>query len=164
MLNHMMALSQIRQLTRMPRYPRPWSTSVMEQDCSEPYGTPNRTTDRTTNLTMKGKREEEVSFVQKCTRKKNNTAEETHQMQCNKKRKRAGSTKSSLPTDQRRRNITIPGITALWENKRERENFRNEWYHLIPCTAVLLCIIHISGVFCILCLEQPQHLNNSQEK
>lgn len=53
MLSHMMALSQIRQLTRMPRYPRPWSTSVTEQDWSEPYGRPNRTTDRTTNLIMK---------------------------------------------------------------------------------------------------------------
>lgn len=50
MLNHMMALSQMRQLTRMPRYPRPWSTSVTEQDWSEPYGRPKRTTDRTTNL------------------------------------------------------------------------------------------------------------------
>lgn len=55
MLSHMMALSQIRQLTRMPRYPRPWSTSVTEQDWSEPYGRPNRTTDRTTNLRMKAK-------------------------------------------------------------------------------------------------------------
>lgn len=53
MLNHMMALSQMRQLTRMPRYPRPWSTSVTEQDWSEPYGRPNRTTDRTTNLGKK---------------------------------------------------------------------------------------------------------------
>lgn len=41
-------------------------------------------------------------------------------MQCNRKRKRAGSTRSSLPTDQRRRNITMPGITALWEGTRGR--------------------------------------------
>lgn len=44
-------------------------------------------------------------------------------MQCNRKRKRAGSTRSSLPTDQRRRNITMPGITALWGEGMQRDNF-----------------------------------------
>lgn len=53
----------------------------------------------------------------------------THQTQCIKKRKRAGSTRSSLPTDQRRRNITIPGITALWENRRQGQ-----------ITSLLLCL------------------------
>lgn len=41
-------------------------------------------------------------------------------MQCSRKRKRAGSTRSSLPTDQRRRNITMPGITAL-KSKKTRQ-------------------------------------------
>lgn len=71
MLNHMMALSQMRQLTRMPRYPRPWSTRVTEQDWSEPYGSPNRTTDRTTNL---GGKEQRSSFRKKKLQKLKKTA------------------------------------------------------------------------------------------
>lgn len=37
---------------------------------------------------------------------------ETHQVVCRRKRKMAGRTRSSLPTDQRRRNTTIPGMAG----------------------------------------------------
>lgn len=37
---------------------------------------------------------------------------ETHQVVCSRKRKIAGRTRSSLPTDQRRRNTTIPGMAG----------------------------------------------------
>lgn len=37
---------------------------------------------------------------------------ETYQVVCSRKRKIAGSTRSSLPTDQRRRNTTIPGMAG----------------------------------------------------
>lgn len=36
----------------------------------------------------------------------------THQVVCRRKRKMAGRTRSSLPTDQRRRNTTIPGMAG----------------------------------------------------
>lgn len=52
----------------------------------------------------------------------------THQVVCRRKRKMAGRTRSSLPTDQRRRNTTIPGMAGssaeaqrAWRSPPERE-------------------------------------------
>lgn len=43
----------------------------------------------------------------------------TYQVVCRRKRKTAGKTRSSLPTDQRRRNTTIPGMASRSEEVQQ---------------------------------------------
>lgn len=43
----------------------------------------------------------------------------TYQVVCRRKRKTAGKTRSSLPTDQRRRNTTIPGMASRSEGVQQ---------------------------------------------